>query len=304
MPDTVLRPYPFVSIITPSYNQDRFIEETILSVLNQDYLHFEYIVIDGGSTDHTLDILKKYEGRIKWISEKDQGQADAVNKGIRLAKGEIIGWLNSDDTYQPGCIKKVVDTFLMHPDAVLVYGNGYQMDQEGREKKKFIVNKMTLKKLSKINRLLQPSIFFRKEPVEKIGYLDTSFHFVMDFELWIRFFKKYEAQMIFLPEYLSNWRLHLDTKTSLNRVQIFKELFEVLVRHFGYVSSRWMVLYIAEILMGYHPSKGLRFFLFHQKWPVKQAIRTLVKEYGILRAIFYLGRCVLEPFLFFFGRVL
>jgi glycosyltransferase involved in cell wall biosynthesis len=295
---------PSISIITPSFNQAQFIEETILSVLNQDYPNIEYIVVDGGSTDQTLDILKKYERRIKWLSEKDQGQADAVNKGLKMASGEIIGWLNSDDTYEPGCIQKVVACFLKSPEAVLVYGNGYQMNQEGKDKKPFIVRKVTFNKLSKINKLLQPSIFFKKETIEKVGYLDAHLHYVMDFELWVRFFKRYEKQTKYIPDYLSNWRLYPDTKTSLNRANIFQELFEVLLKHFGFVSSSWMVLYIAEILLGYQPSKGIRSFLFHQKWPFIPTIRILIQRYGYLKAIWYLGCFVFEAPFLAFSRIL
>jgi glycosyltransferase involved in cell wall biosynthesis len=291
---------PLISIVTPSFNQGQYIEETILSVLKQGYPNIEYIVVDGGSTDNTIEILKKYESQIQWVSEEDRGQADAVNKGIKMATGEIIGWLNSDDTYEPGCVQKVVECFLKSPEIVLIYGNGRQMNQEGKNIKPLIVNKITFEKLSKKNKLLQPSIFFKKEAIENIGYLNPDLHFVMDFELWVRFFKRHEKQTKYIPEYLSSWRIHYDTKTSLNRDNIFQELFEVLQNHYGYISSSWMVLYIAEILLGYQPSKGIRSFLFHQKWPIISAIRVLIQRYGLSRALLYLGRFVFEaPFLAF-----
>lgn len=123
---------PLVSIVTPSYNQGRYIEKTIRSVLNQDYPDLEYIVVDGGSTDHTLDILRKYEGRIRWVSERDGGQSEAVNKGFRMSRGEILGWLNSDDTYCPGAVRQAVTFLMEHPSVAMVYGDGYEIDEQGK----------------------------------------------------------------------------------------------------------------------------------------------------------------------------
>ena len=122
---------PLVSIVTPSYNQGPYIEATIQSVVSQDYPHLEYIVIDGGSQDNTVAILKRYAERLCWISEPDHGQADAINKGFRIAHGEILAWLNSDDTYLPGAVCQVVEYFQRHPDVSMVYGEGQHVDAEG-----------------------------------------------------------------------------------------------------------------------------------------------------------------------------
>ena len=126
-----VRKGPLVSIVTPSYNHGRYIEETIQSVLNQDYPNLEYLVIDGGSSDNTVEILKKYEGRLTWISEKDRGQADAINKGFRMANGEILAWLNSDDTYLPGAVQHSVRYLEAHSEVAMLYGEGYHIDAEG-----------------------------------------------------------------------------------------------------------------------------------------------------------------------------
>ncbi len=123
---------PLVSIITPSFNQGHFIEETIQSVLDQDYPNIEYLVIDGGSTDNTVEILRKYEGRLKWISEPDGGQSHAINKGFRMARGEIVAWLNSDDTLLPGAITKAAGHLAANRETMMVYGEGYLMDHHSQ----------------------------------------------------------------------------------------------------------------------------------------------------------------------------
>ena len=122
---------PLVTIITPSYNQGRFIRETIESVLNQDYENIEYIIVDGQSTDETLKIIKQYNGKLSYISEKDNGQSDAINKGFKMAHGEIVAWLNSDDVYEPGCIKRAVREFEKNSRLGLIYGDGYILDEQG-----------------------------------------------------------------------------------------------------------------------------------------------------------------------------
>src|SRR5438128_8552250 len=138
-PESMAQPeaLPLVSIVTPSYNQGRFIEDTIRSVLAQDYPNLEYIVVDGGSTDHTLDVLRRYEGRLRWVSEPDRGQSEAINKGFRMARGEIVSWLNSDDTYVPGAIGKAVAHLGARPEVVMVYGEGYLLDEGGRVTRRF-----------------------------------------------------------------------------------------------------------------------------------------------------------------------
>src|SRR5690348_14154892 len=130
--DRTERERPLVTVVTPPFNQGRFIRETIESVLSQDYPNLEYLVIDGGSTDETQEVLKAYGSRLCWVAEKDEGQADAVNKGLRKAKGEIFGWLNSDDTYLPGTISKIVQFFQAFPRVALVYGQAKYVDAEGR----------------------------------------------------------------------------------------------------------------------------------------------------------------------------
>jgi len=206
---------PKISIITPSFNQGKFIERTIQSVLDQSYSNLEYIVIDGGSTDETLKILKKYNKRIKWISEKDKGQADAINKGIKMASGEIVCWLNSDDCYFPYTIKCVVDFFAKNPEIKWVTGDYIVVDIKDKEIRPYIKfyksifrHFPSLTMLMLVNFINQPSTFWRKEIVEKCGELSLM-KYNMDFDYWLRIFQKFPLGIIHKP--LSKFRVHAES---------------------------------------------------------------------------------------------
>ncbi len=176
-----------VSIVTPSFNQSAYLEQTIRSVLEQDYPNLEYIVIDGASTDGSADIIQKYSSRLAyWISEKDSGQADAINKGMRRAKGEIVAWLNSDDYYLPGAIQSAVAAFESNPHAVMVYGNMLAVDQTGQTINQLLYRQLTLEDLLCFQIIGQPAVFMRRAAFEKAGGLDLNFHFMLDHQLWIK----------------------------------------------------------------------------------------------------------------------
>lgn len=219
-----------ISIITPSYNQAQFIERTILSVLNQGYRDLEYIVMDGGSTDGTVEILKKYSDRIIWRSEKDNGQSDAINKGLKMATGDIVAFLNSDDTYEPGTLKIISDFFQQNPEKRWVYGKCKiinEHDQEIRKPitfyKNLLLKNYSYSKLLAENFISQPATFWRKELHNEIGYFNEEEHFCMDYEFWLRIGKKYPAGVI--NDYLANFRYYAKSKSgSVNKKQFQDEL--------------------------------------------------------------------------------
>lgn len=225
---------PLVSIITPSFNQVNFLEDTIRSVLEQDYPNIEYIVIDGGSTDGSVEVIRKYADRIAyWVSEKDKGQTDAVNKGFAVAHGSVLGWLNSDDTYKPGAIAEAVDFLENHPKIGLVYGDLDFIDEKGRTIGKFPAAQTNLKKLRRgFVHIPQPAAFFRADLWREVAPLDPSFFFAMDYDLWVRL----AAQTNF--HYLAgntwaNFRLHSGAKTISADDRCWPEMLRVHYRDGG-----------------------------------------------------------------------
>jgi glycosyltransferase involved in cell wall biosynthesis len=216
------KPPPLVSIITPSYQQGKYIKDTIQSVLTQDYPNIEYIVIDGGSSDQTIDILKQFESRLTWISERDEGQSDAINKGFRMARGEIIAWLNSDDIYLPGCVSSAVKTFQEHPEAAMVYGKAYNIDEKGERRSDCGVGDWDLFRLIHMRNIIcQPSVFMRKTALEGAGYLKESFHYAMDWDLWIRI--GIEFPVIHVNEF---WACNRDYESSKTGTGAFRRVWE------------------------------------------------------------------------------
>ncbi|MFZ5884734.1 MAG: glycosyltransferase family 2 protein [Chloroflexota bacterium] len=216
-----------VSIVTPSYNQARYLEQTLRSVLEQDYPRIEYIVIDGASTDGSVDILKQYADRLAyWVSEKDSGQAEAINKGLARARGDIVAWLNSDDFYLPGAVTAAVKAFEAHPEAGLVYGDTVAVDEQGE----FIhfprYAQWTLEDLLTFHILGQPAVFMRREVLLQAGFLDPSFHFLLDHQLWIRMASI--APMVYVPERWAAGRFHESAKNVAQAAKFGEEAFRIL----------------------------------------------------------------------------
>lgn len=218
---------PLVSIITPSFNQARYLEQTMRSVLEQDYPRIEYLVIDGSSRDGSVDIIRKNEDKLAyWVSERDSGQAEAINKGLMRTTGEIVAWINSDDYYLPGAISSAVKIFEANPDVVLVYGDMLAVDENGQT-----INLMKYAQLSLVDLLCfqiigQPSVFFRRDALEKAGLLDTTFHFLLDHHLWIRLAQY--GKILHVPQVWSAARYHAEAKNRAKAAEFGQEAFRIL----------------------------------------------------------------------------
>jgi len=224
---------PHVSIVTPSFNQARYIEATIRSVLAQDYMRIEYIIVDGGSTDGTVEILKKYEGRIaSWVSEPDKGQTDAINKGFDRAKGDILAWINSDDTYEPGAVSAAVKYLHEHPAIGMVYGDCNFINESGRVIGKFNSAQTDLRLLRRgYVHIPQQTMFFRADLWRQVGPLDPSFYFAMDYDLWTRIAA--HSQIKYVPQTWANFRLHTSGKTIVADDRCWPEMIRVHYRDGG-----------------------------------------------------------------------
>jgi len=223
---------PRVTVVTPSLNQGLFIEATIRSVLEQDYPALEYIVMDGGSTDGTLDILRRYEDRLAWTSAPDRGQADAVNRGWRRG-GEVLAWLNSDDIYLPGAVSAAVASLQAHPGAAGVYGDCEYIDESGRVIDLHPTSRFDYMALVRTacTPIPQPATFLRHDAIAAIGYLDADLSMVMDLDLWLRL--GLLAPLVYLSRPLARFREHAASKTIARQAQAAPEILAVYRRLFA-----------------------------------------------------------------------
>lgn len=247
-----------ISVVIPSYNTSEFIEETLRSVLNQDYPDSECIVMDGGSTDGTLDILRQYEGKITWRSERDEGQSDAINKGLKLASGDILAFLNADDVYEKDCLRKVADFFENHPGTMWVYGKCRIIGKNGEEThrpmtwlRNLWLRHYTYGRLLIVNFIPQPSVFWRRELTDEIGTFPVEDQWVMDYEYWLRAGRKYDPG--FIPDYLASFRIHPSSKTSVNPTRNVRDGMKAARKHTD--SKR-------AIMLGYLVNSGTVLFYY------------------------------------------
>jgi glycosyltransferase involved in cell wall biosynthesis len=237
-------PTPLVSVITPVLNAADFLEETIRSVLAQDYPRIEYLVMDGGSSDGTLAILERYRGRLEFVSAPDGGTADAINRGFSKARGEILAWLGADDLYLPGAISAAVAAFAGDPGAGAVYGEGYWIGEDGRTLGRYpTVTPYSPAALGRECPICQPACFLRREALEAVGGLDAALQSAYDYDLWIRLSRRYPFRAI--PEYLAQSRMHPRNKSLGQKQRMFEESIQLLRRHYGYVPVPWIYGYVS-----------------------------------------------------------
>jgi glycosyltransferase involved in cell wall biosynthesis len=211
--------YPQISVITPSFNQSAFIQRTIDSVLEQNYPNIQYIVIDGKSSDGTIEILESYGKQFEWISEEDNGQSHALNKGLKMTTGEIIAFINSDDYYEPGAFLKVANYFEQNPQAYWLTGRCRTVDEQGIEIRKaitayknFWLNFCSYRVLQVLNYISQPATFWRREVIDLVPEFDEELSYAMDYDFWLRVGQEFDLHVI--PEYLANFRIHSTSKAG------------------------------------------------------------------------------------------
>lgn len=243
-------PLPTVSIITPSFNQARYLEATIQSVLSQDYPRIEYIIVDGGSTDGSVEIIKKNSSQLAWwVSEKDRGQTDAINKGFAHAGGGIFAWLNSDDTYEPRSVGQAVKYFLDHPDVGMLYADCNYINESGRVIGRFPAAQTSLPLLRRgYVHIPQQTTFFRADLWKQVGPLDPSFYFAMDYDLWTRIAA--QAEMIYLQgQVFANFRIHTSGKTIAADDRCWPEMLRVHYRDGGSVLAPIVAKYYIRKLL-------------------------------------------------------
>lgn len=273
---------PNWSVVIPSYEQGSYIAEAIESVLTQRGVAVEVLVEDGGSVDSTIDVLKTYGDRVSWVSRRDEGQADAINRGFGKAAGEYVAYLNSDDILEPDILHQVAEIFERNTDVDFVYGCGMRIRSDGTEIDYYPVERFDLERIKDTCFICQPACFWRRSVHEKIGYFNINLNFALDYDFWIRAALA-GCKFHFFPKVLARARIHDAAKTTAQRLAAFMEAFSVVRSYFpGYVSRRW-VCAIAQAKSERH--------LLHYGWSVSAVVKfladfpmetyTIAKTYGV-----------------------
>ena len=267
-----------VSVIIPSYNQGQFIEATLLSILNKQDVEKEIIVMDGGSTDNTVDIIKRYEEHLSfWVSEKDNGQSHALNKGFARATGDIVCWLNSDDLFIDYALEKVVQFFKTHKEKQFVQGQVINFSSKGE----VIIPVAKIDDVDMIKRVAfhQPGVFWKREIMETTGYIDESLYYCMDYDLWMRFYFSFKMGIINEP--LAKFRIHNSSKTNDNPFKMYLEYRKIVCRFFNSISRqsveslKTLELYDNPLDVSYSIQKSNLLF------PIEHLLNVYVKECAI-----------------------
>jgi glycosyltransferase involved in cell wall biosynthesis len=229
---------PMITIVMPSLNMNRFIRTSIDSVLSQDYPSFELIVTDGGSKDGTLDTLHSYGDRIRWISEKDHGQSDAINKGFRVARGEIYSWLNADDISEPGSFRAIGECFAQHPETQWVMSHVSEIDEYGKEINRWVtrykhwwLRHYSLRTFLVENYISQMGVFMRRSAYEAVGGVAERIQYAMDYDLELRLAKRWEPRLV--DRFVAKFRLHSSSKTVAGVDKTFASDFQIAKTHAG-----------------------------------------------------------------------
>ena len=241
---------PTVSILTPSFNQARYLEATIQSVLRQDYPRIEYAIVDGGSTDGSLEVIQKYADRLAWwVSEKDRGQTDAINKGFARTTGDILAWINSDDTYEPGAVSAAVSYLQANPEVGMVYADCNYINEDGRVIGHFPAAQTDLPRLRRgYVHIPQQTMFFRADLWKQVGPLDPSFYFAMDYDLWTRIAAHADLKYL-AGQTWANFRIHTSGKTIASDDRCWPEMIRVHYRDGGNFLSTVVAKYYLRKLI-------------------------------------------------------
>lgn len=242
--------HPLVSIITPSLNQGKFLEQTILSVLNQSYPNIEYIIIDGGSTDHSADIIKRYASRLAyWVSEKDNGQSDAINKGLKHSSGQIVAYLNSDDVYAPDAVANIVDAFNKHPEMAMIYGKCININEQGEHLSEALGGTITYYKLltgTMLPSIHQPTCFFNRGVINRNPMFNSHLKYGMDYELILWILQR--NKILFIDSLIAYFRYHSSSKTVSQTLPMYEEKMRIQRSFNKWLMPLWIWRYVKHVV--------------------------------------------------------